>query len=107
MQICSQLGYPSEVLSTGPLPNLETVLWRGQYPALWASDMPPALWMADYVATYVERDLRQLVNVRDLSAFQRFLRMCAAPHGADGEPQRIGRRLRHHREHSQGLVVGA
>lgn len=59
-------------------PALEMLLWRGQYPALWASKMPPALWMADYVATYVERDVRQLVNVRDLAAFQRFLRMCAA-----------------------------
>jgi uncharacterized protein len=68
----------AEITSNGPPPQLEALLWRGQYPALWASDMPPALWMADYVATYVERDLRQLVNVRDLSAFQRFLRMCAA-----------------------------
>ena len=59
-------------------PAMEMLLWRGQYPALWASKVPPALWMADYVATYVERDVRQLVNVRDLAAFQRFLRMCAA-----------------------------
>jgi len=33
------------------------------------------------VATYIERDLRQLINVRDLSTFQRFLRMCAARTG--------------------------
>lgn len=67
-----------EVTSVGPLPALEAVLWRGQYPALWATAMPAGLWMADYVSTYVERDVRQLVNVRDLSSFQRFLRMCAA-----------------------------
>jgi hypothetical protein len=35
-------------------------------------------WYADYMATYVERDLRQLVNVRNLGAFRRFVRMCAA-----------------------------
>ncbi len=68
----------SEVNTAAPTPAMEALLWRGQYPALWASAMPPALWMADYVTTYVERDVRQLVNVRDLSAFQRFLRMCAA-----------------------------
>ncbi len=67
-----------EVNSVAPTPSIEALLWRGQYPALWASSIPPALWMADYVMTYVERDVRQLVNVRDLSAFQRFLRMCAA-----------------------------
>ncbi len=38
-------------------------------------------WFAAYVHTYVERDVRQLVNVRDLSAFQRFIRMCAARTG--------------------------
>ncbi len=70
-----------EVSSVGPTPTMEALLWRGQYPALWASPMPPALWMPDYVTTYVERDVRQLVNVRDLSAFQRFLRMCAARTG--------------------------
>ena len=67
-----------ELMQVDAKPVLEALLWRGQYPALWASAMPPSLWMADYVATYVERDVRQLVNVRDLGAFQRFLRMCAA-----------------------------
>lgn len=67
-----------EVMQAQAKSTLETLLWRGQYPALWATAIPPALWMADYVATYVERDVRQLVNVRDLGAFQRFLRMCAA-----------------------------
>ena len=67
-----------ELSQNQAVPPMEMLLWRGQYPALWASKMPPALWMADYVATYVERDVRQLVNVRDLAAFQRFLRMCAA-----------------------------
>ena len=34
-----------------------------------------------YVVTYIERDVRQMVNVHDLSAFQRFVRMCAARTG--------------------------
>ncbi len=43
--------------------------------------MTPGDWCAGYVSTYVERDVRQLIAVRDLSAFQRFLRMCAARTG--------------------------
>lgn len=35
------------------------------------------IWYGNYVRTYVERDVRQIINVRDLSAFQRFVRMCA------------------------------
>lgn len=36
------------------------------------------MWYADCAATYVERDLRQLVNVRELAPFRTFMRMCAA-----------------------------
>ena len=58
--------------------NVEALLWQGCYPPLHDRGIPPGVWYRDYVATYIERDVRQLVNVRDLSAFRRFLRMCAA-----------------------------
>lgn len=57
---------------------LAQLLWRGLYPPVVDRSIPPAVWYADYVATYVERDLRQLVNVRDLAPFRTFMRMCAA-----------------------------
>jgi len=44
--------------------------------ALAASD-----WFPNYVATYLERDVRQIITVRDLLQFQRFVRMCAARSG--------------------------
>ena len=58
--------------------SLEELLWRGLYPPVVAGRVPPRTWYADYIATYVERDARQLINVRDLGAFQRFVRLCAA-----------------------------
>ena len=58
--------------------SIEQLLWRGLYPAVVAGRVPPGSWYADYMATYVERDVRQLVNVRDLGAFRRFVRMFAA-----------------------------
>jgi predicted AAA+ superfamily ATPase len=58
--------------------TLEEALWRGGYPALFDRPVEPPDWFAAYVATYVERDVRQLVAVRDLSQFQRFVAMCAA-----------------------------
>ena len=60
---------------------LAELLWRGLYPPVVDRGVPPTVWYADYVATYVERDLRQLVNVRDLSPFRTFMRMCAARSG--------------------------
>jgi len=60
------------------LPDLDNLLFRGLYPALYDRKLTPTHWHASYIMTYVERDLRQLVNVRELATFQRFLRMCAA-----------------------------
>ena len=77
----SELQSPSK--STSPL-NLYEHLWRGGYPALW-QNLPDALaandWFSSYIATYVERDVRQLIQVQNLSTFQRFVRLCAARTG--------------------------
>lgn len=56
-------------------------LWRGGYPALWAAgaEAPPRdRWYQGYVATYLERDVRNLLAVGSLRDFERFLRACAA-----------------------------
>jgi uncharacterized protein len=61
--------------------DLFGMLWRGGYPALFDRGEDPAAWLASYVATYVERDVRQTLNVGDLLAFQTFLRLAAARSG--------------------------
>lgn len=61
--------------------GLDGVMLQGMYPALHAQGLQPEDWFASYVATYVERDVRQVLNVQDLSSFQRFLRLCAARTG--------------------------
>jgi uncharacterized protein len=58
--------------------HLEDLLFQGLYPPIHDHRLDPSAWYANYVATYVERDVRQLTNVRDLSTFETFLRMCAA-----------------------------
>jgi predicted AAA+ superfamily ATPase len=60
---------------------LEDLLLQGGYPALYDRSIQARDWFANYVATYLERDVRQLVNVRDLGQFQTFLKMCAARTG--------------------------
>ena len=63
-----------------PGQSLEERLWRGGYPALHAAHRSPhpTQWFASYVATYIERDVRQVLNVGNLLTFQRFVAMCAA-----------------------------
>jgi predicted AAA+ superfamily ATPase len=58
--------------------TLEALLFQGLYPPIYDRGLDATIWYKNYVATYVERDVRQLVQVRDLSTFQRFVRMCAA-----------------------------
>jgi len=62
--------------------SLNTTILTGGYPALHAQKINAQDWFASYIATYVERDVRQLVNVQDLSTFQRFLRLCAGRTGS-------------------------
>jgi predicted AAA+ superfamily ATPase len=60
---------------------LDELLWRGGYPALHTQAVAPGDWFASYVASYLERDVRQVLAVQDLGAFQRFLRLCAGRTG--------------------------
>ena len=71
-----------ELAQAGRLPkSLDELLLTGGYPALYARDVSPTRYYADYVRTYIERDIRTLTAVQDLGTFQRFMRLCAARTG--------------------------
>jgi uncharacterized protein len=59
------------------LPNYEDYLLKGFYPRIYDLDLDPMAWLVDYIQTYVERDVRQLINVSDLGIFRQFLEICA------------------------------
>ena len=61
-----------------PTDSLFEVLFTGGYPRIHAHKLDPERWLSDYVATYVERDVRRIGNVGDLNAFTQFLKLCAA-----------------------------
>ncbi|MCI4430061.1 MAG: ATP-binding protein [Burkholderiales bacterium] len=64
--------------------TLEQVLWNGGYPALFDRRRridDPAQWLGAYTASYIERDVRQVLAVSNLSLFRRFVLMCAARTG--------------------------
>ena len=71
-----------ELHKAGLLPSsIDNLLLRGMYPPLHDRSLAINQWYPAYVSTYVERDVRQMINVHDLSSFQRFVRMCAARTG--------------------------
>jgi len=61
--------------------DLDHVLFSGLYPPVHDRKLDPHVWYGNYIQTYIERDVRQMVNVRDLSTFQRFVRLCAGRTG--------------------------
>jgi len=61
--------------------NLDKILFGGAYPPIYDRGLEPHHWYGNYVRTYLERDVRQLIKVQDLGTFQRFLRLCAGRTG--------------------------
>ncbi len=75
----------SEIHAARPGVAIEDVLLRGGFPELHAHpEIETAGFYRSYVATYLERDLRQLIQVTSLRDYERFLRLCS-PHGAIAE----------------------
>ncbi len=72
----------SELTYADKLPGtLTQMLFQGGYPTLYDRPVSPQDWFSNYVATYIERDVRQLIAIRDLGQFQTFVKMCAARTG--------------------------
>jgi len=71
---------PFEALQGSPAKlesSLDELLFRGLYPRVHRPKMDARSWLADYVATYVERDVRLTINIGQLDLFQRFLKLAA------------------------------
>lgn len=62
---------------SGKNQNSNTLLFKGGYPAIYNEETDPVKWFANYIRTYVERDVRMLKNITDLVVFERFIRLCA------------------------------
>ncbi|MEQ8417236.1 MAG: ATP-binding protein [Imperialibacter sp.] len=67
-----------ELAKEGLLPSdAYQAMFAGGYPPIYDLKIPPSTWYLNYIRTYVERDVRQIKNITNLGAFERFLRLCA------------------------------
>lgn len=57
--------------------STDDLLFHGFYPGIYQEKRNPTIAYRSYYETYIERDLRQLVQIKDLDTFQRFVRLCA------------------------------
>ncbi|HNW27045.1 MAG TPA: ATP-binding protein [Spirochaetota bacterium] len=58
-------------------PSLDETIYRGFYPRIHDRKLNPTEALSFYVSTYIERDLRNIINIKDLSVFETFLKLCA------------------------------
>ena len=77
------LPFSLEEVKRSPASSLELddLLFAGGYPPLYDRNLTPDIWMPAYITAYLERDVRQILEVQNLEAFQRFLRLCAGRSG--------------------------
>lgn len=71
-------------------PTLDEKLFIGGYPRIFNDNLEPSQALSFYVQTYLERDVRQIINVRDLGLFERFLKLCATRSGQLFNASNIG-----------------
>jgi len=73
---------PRELLANTHSPRqCWPTVWTGFYPRIHDRKIPADVWLGDYVRTYLERDVRRLVNIGDLDTFEWFLALCAGRTG--------------------------
>ena len=70
--------------------SLDKVLYTGFYPRIHDQHLNPSEALSFYISTYLERDVRQILSVTDLSRFETFLRLCAGRTGQLLNMQSIG-----------------
>ena len=71
------LSYPEMKQALSKNIDIYSLIFKGFYPRLHKYRIDSYEFYSNYVQTYVEKDLRQIQNITDLSAFQRFIKLCA------------------------------
>ena len=67
----------SELTSQGISLELHEQIFQGFYPRIYQDHLDPTRTYRNYLQTYLERDVRQLIQLKDLHTFQSFLKLCA------------------------------
>ena len=79
--IIELLPFTLDELYSNKFPTLQQVLFTGLYPPIHDRKLDPSVWFGNYVTTYIERDVRNLINIKDLRSFRHFVRLCAGRSG--------------------------
>ena len=70
-------SYSELALANKAPENVNQAILKGGYPPLFVRDVEPWRWHNHYFSTYIQRDVRQILNVQNLDTFSMFVKLCA------------------------------
>lgn len=82
-----------EMSGTELAKSIDTLMLQGQYPGVLVDEISPEFFFRNYYTTYIERDLRDLINLKNLVAFDKFVRLLATRVGAEFNASAISREV--------------
>jgi len=66
---------------SGVIPTMEEIQYKGFYPRIFDQKIEPSFFLKAYIETYLQRDVRSLLQIQNLRNFESFLRLCAGRTG--------------------------
>lgn len=78
----SVFSIKSGYIKNGGTLDIFRIIFTGMYPRIYDKNLDPGKWIENYILTYVERDIRNLVNVENLKVFENFIKICASMSGS-------------------------
>jgi hypothetical protein len=70
--------------------NVWKIIFQGSYPRIYDQNIPAQEWLNNYVLTYLQKDIRQICNIKDLNQFQKFLTLLASYTGQELNLNNLG-----------------
>ncbi len=74
------LTYQEFLTDMMPIKSVWEYLFSGSYPGPYSKQLSRKIRYQSYITTYIERDVRQMMNIKDLAIFHQFLKLCAGRH---------------------------
>ncbi|RMG79382.1 MAG: ATP-binding protein, partial [Bacteroidetes bacterium] len=79
--ILKLLPFSQSELKVNSKTDIYELIFKGFYPPIHDKNIPPEVWLPNYIQTYIDRDVRQIKNITDYSLFSKFIRICAGRTG--------------------------
>jgi predicted AAA+ superfamily ATPase len=97
--LAGRIGYIEMYpLSYNEIPNYKSIsitehILKGGFPEIWSEKMSPLIFYPNYLQSVIEKDIRQLVNIKDINLFQQFLKLLATRIGQELNYLKIGQEI--------------